>query len=174
MRKVNTASKKHDFKTVNLNPKLEKITNVTHNRLLLCKAGSENAIAFLKKYVLSVHSPKLSYHLSIGLKKPAITQKHDEAPDVVVGAGAGPGVGAADGPGGQGLSLDQPRLQQDRVEGRAALVAPPGIIKLADKPIVFEEDNKAGIKTDELGEQQRQLRGTVCSAPHLYNRYSFY
>ncbi|XP_042350757.1 protein GOLM2 isoform X2 [Plectropomus leopardus] len=96
--------------------------------------------------------------VQFALKKPAITQKHDEAPDVVVGAGAGPGVGAADGPGGQGLSLDQPRLQQDRVEGRAAGVAPLGIIKPADKPIVFEEDNKAGIKADELGEQQRQLR----------------
>ncbi|XP_070759868.1 protein GOLM2 isoform X3 [Enoplosus armatus] len=98
--------------------------------------------------------------VQFALKKPAITQKHDDAPDVVVGAGAGPGVGAADGPGGQGLSLDQPRLQQDRVDGRAAaaVVAPPGIIKQADKPIVFEEDNKAGIKADELGEQQRQLR----------------
>ncbi|CAK6969787.1 protein GOLM2 isoform X2 [Scomber scombrus] len=96
--------------------------------------------------------------VQFALKKPAITQKHDEAPDVVVGAGAGPGVGAADGPGGQGLSLDQPRLQQDRVEGRAALLAPPDVNKQADKPIVFEEDNKAGIKTDELGEQQRQLQ----------------
>ncbi|XP_068446982.1 protein GOLM2 isoform X3 [Clinocottus analis] len=98
--------------------------------------------------------------VQFALKKPAITQKHDEAPDVVVGAGAGPGPGveAADGPGGQGLSLDQPRLQQDRVEGRAAVVAPPSIIKQADKPIVFEEDNKAGIKADELGEQQRQLQ----------------
>lgn len=82
---------------------------------------------------------------------------------MVVGAGAGPGVGAADGPGGQGLSLDLPRLQQDRLEGRAAVVVPPGIIKQADKPIVFEEDNKAGIKADELGEQQRQLRGTECT-----------
>ncbi|KAM9860396.1 protein GOLM2 isoform 1-T1 [Aulostomus maculatus] len=96
--------------------------------------------------------------VQFALKKPAITQKHDEPPDVVVGAGAGPGVGAADGPGGQGLSLDQPRLQQDRVEGRAAVIVAPGIIKQADKPIVFEEDNKAGIKADELGEQQRQIR----------------
>ncbi|XP_054469176.1 protein GOLM2 isoform X2 [Anoplopoma fimbria] len=98
--------------------------------------------------------------LQFALKKPAITQKHDEAPDVVVGAGAGPGpgVGAADGPAGQGLSLDQPGLQQDRVEVREVVVAPPGIIKQADKPIVFEEDNKAGIKADELGEQQRQLQ----------------
>ncbi|XP_030017861.1 protein CASC4 isoform X2 [Sphaeramia orbicularis] len=95
--------------------------------------------------------------VQFALKKPAITQKHDEAPDVV-GAGAGPGVGAADGPGGQGLSLDQPRLQQDRVEGRAAVGAAPSLIKQQDKPIVFEEDNKAGIKADELGEQQRQIR----------------
>ncbi|XP_069380911.1 protein GOLM2 isoform X4 [Paralichthys olivaceus] len=96
--------------------------------------------------------------VQFALKKPAITKKHDEAPDVVVGAGAGPGVGAADGPGLQGLSLDQPRLQQDRVEVQAVVVAPPNIIKQADKPIVFEEDNKAGIKADELGEEQRQLR----------------
>ncbi|XP_077419242.1 protein GOLM2 isoform X3 [Vanacampus margaritifer] len=92
------------------------------------------------------------------LKKPAITLKRNEAPDVLVGAGAGPGVGAADGPGVQGLSLDQPRLQQDRGEGQAAVIAAPGVINLADKPIVFEEDNKSDIKADELGEQQRQLR----------------
>ncbi|XP_026233581.1 protein CASC4 isoform X3 [Anabas testudineus] len=96
--------------------------------------------------------------VQFALKKPAITLKHDEAPDVALGAGAGPGVGAGDGPGGRGLSLDQPKLQQDRVEGRVAVVAPPGAIKQADKPIVFEEDNKAGIKADELGEQQKQLR----------------
>lgn len=111
----------------------------------------------------NIHEITSSLCLFTGLKKPAITQKHDEAPDVVVGAGAGPGVGAADGPGGQGLALDQPRLQQDRLEGRAAVAAPPGVIKQADKPIVFEEDNKAGIKADEVGEQQRQLRGTVCT-----------
>ena len=80
---------------------------------------------------------------------------------MVVGAGAGPGVGAADGPGGQGLSLDQPGLQQDRVEARAVIEI-PSIIKQADKPIVFEEDNKAVIKADELGEQQKQMHGTEC------------
>lgn len=98
------------------------------------------------------------------LKKPAITQKHDEAPDVIVGGGAGPGVGAADGPGGQGLSLDMLGLQQDRVEGRAAMIAPPEIVKPAEKVVVFEEDNKAGLRADELGEQQKQLRGTKSSA----------
>ncbi|XP_061671476.1 protein GOLM2 isoform X2 [Syngnathoides biaculeatus] len=91
------------------------------------------------------------------LKKPAITQMRDEAPDVVFGGGVGPGIGAADGPGVQGLSLDQPRLQQDKVEGQAAVIAAPGVIKLGDKPIVVEED-KSDIKADELGEQQRQLQ----------------
>ncbi|XP_034536078.1 protein CASC4 isoform X2 [Notolabrus celidotus] len=97
--------------------------------------------------------------VQFALKKPAITLKQDEVPEVAVGAGAGPRVGAADGPGVQALSLslDQPRLQ-DRVEGRAAVVPAPAIMKQVDKPIVFEEDNKAGIKADELGEQQRQLQ----------------
>ncbi|KAM9408721.1 protein GOLM2 isoform 2-T2 [Pholidichthys leucotaenia] len=96
--------------------------------------------------------------LQFGLKKPAITQKRDEAPDMVVGAGAGPGLGPADGPGAQGLALDQPRLQQDRVDPHAVVIALPGNIKQSDKSVVFEEDNKAGIKADELGEQQRQIR----------------
>uniref|UniRef100_A0A3Q3E750 Protein GOLM2 n=1 Tax=Labrus bergylta TaxID=56723 RepID=A0A3Q3E750_9LABR len=95
--------------------------------------------------------------VQFALKKPAITQKHEDAPESVVGAGAGPRVGAADGPGAQALSLDEPRLQ-DRVETRGKAVAAPGIMKQADKPIVFEEDNKAGIKADELGEQQRQIQ----------------
>lgn len=80
---------------------------------------------------------------------------------MVVGAGAGPGVGAADSPGIQGLSLHQPRLQQDRAEVRAVVAAPPGVMKAADKPVVFEEDNKAGVKADELGEQRRQIQGTI-------------
>ncbi|XP_072236801.1 protein GOLM2 isoform X2 [Leuresthes tenuis] len=99
--------------------------------------------------------------VQFALKKPAITQKHGDAPDAVVAAGADPGLGAADGPGGQGLSLDQPRLQLDRAEVRAAALPPPGVIKQADKPVVFEEDNKAGIKADELGERQRQIQAPV-------------
>lgn len=87
------------------------------------------------------------------LKKPAITQKRHEAQDAVMGAGAG--AGAADGLGAQGLSLDQPRLQQ---EGRAVAPAGPGGVQ-DQKAVVFDENNKAGIKADELGEQQRQLRG---------------
>ncbi|XP_058484637.1 protein GOLM2 isoform X1 [Solea solea] len=92
--------------------------------------------------------------IQFALKKPAITKKQDEAPD----AGVGAGVGAADGPGGPALSLDEPRLQKDTFDGQAAVVAAPNIIKQADKPIVFEEDNKADIKADELGEQQRQIQ----------------
>ncbi|XP_017260660.1 protein GOLM2 isoform X2 [Kryptolebias marmoratus] len=95
--------------------------------------------------------------MQFALKKPAITQKHDEAPDVAGAAGGEPGLGAADGPGGQGLSLDQPGLQQDRLEGREARIAPPGV-RQPDKPVVFEEHDKAGIKADELGEQQRQIQ----------------
>lgn len=98
--------------------------------------------------------------VQFALKKPAITQKRDEPPDMVVGAGAGPGpgLGAADGPVGQSPLLDQPRLQQDRLDGRAAVIAVPGMIKQADKPIVFEEDSKVGIQADEAGEEQKQLR----------------
>eukprot|EP00066_Takifugu_rubripes_P019195 XP_011608461.1 PREDICTED: protein CASC4 isoform X1 [Takifugu rubripes] len=86
------------------------------------------------------------------LKRPAITQKRHEAQDAVMGAGAG--AGAADGLGAQSLSLDEPRLQQ---EGRAVAAAPPGVVQ-DEKAVVFEENNKVGIKADELGEQQRQLR----------------
>lgn len=71
-----------------------------------------------------------------------------------MGAGAGAGAGAADVLGAQGLSLDQPGLQLDRAEVRAA----PGL-RPAEKAVVFEENNKAGIKADELGEQQRQIQG---------------
>ncbi|KAK5608875.1 hypothetical protein CRENBAI_019051 [Crenichthys baileyi] len=95
--------------------------------------------------------------VQFALKKPAITQKHNEAPDVGAAAGADPGLEAVDGPG-QGMLLDQPRLQQDRLEVRAAGLASPVVIKQGDKPIVFEEDNKADIKADELGEQQRQIQ----------------
>lgn len=72
--------------------------------------------------------------------------------------GAAGGAGAADGLGAQSLSLDLPGLQQDRAEGRAVAAAPPGP-RQAEKAVVFEENNKAGIKADELGEQQRQIRG---------------
>uniref|UniRef100_A0A8C7Y696 Protein GOLM2 n=1 Tax=Oryzias sinensis TaxID=183150 RepID=A0A8C7Y696_9TELE len=89
--------------------------------------------------------------VQFALKKPAITQKHPDGPNVA----AEPGLGAADGPGGQGLLLDQPRLQLDRAEGQAEGMGPQAIIKQPDKPVVFEENNKAGMKADELGERHR-------------------
>uniref|UniRef100_A0A3B3ZNA1 Protein GOLM2 n=1 Tax=Periophthalmus magnuspinnatus TaxID=409849 RepID=A0A3B3ZNA1_9GOBI len=99
---------------------------------------------------------KIEDNVQFALKKPAITQKQNEPLEAAV-APVGPGVGAADGPGAQGLSLDQPRLQQD---ARAPVVVAKGFNN-QDKPVVFEEDNKAAIKADELGEQQRQLRGNI-------------
>lgn len=93
------------------------------------------------------------------LKKPAITQKHHEAQDVLMGAGAGA----------QSLSLDQPKLQQDRAESRAVAAAPPGVMQ-GEKAVVFEENIKVGIKADELGEQQRQIQGKdapECITVHL-------
>lgn len=91
------------------------------------------------------------------MKKPAITQKHPDGPNVA----AEPGLGAADGPGGQGLLLDQPRLQLDRAEGQAEGMGPQAAIKQPDKPVVFEENNKAGMKADELGERQRHAQGLM-------------
>lgn len=73
------------------------------------------------------------------------------------------------GAGAQSLSLDQPRLQQDRAEGQAVVAAPPGVMQ-AEKAVVFEENNKVGIKADELGEQQRQIQGKdapECITVHL-------
>ncbi|KAM6979790.1 protein GOLM2 [Aplochiton taeniatus] len=133
--------------------------------------------------------------LQFGLKKPAITQNHIEAPDVMVGAGAGAGpeagdvveaglgdaavgrpvleagagAGAGEEEGGRVLSLDQPGLQQDRlvglgVEAGAAMEPPAGVLQqqqpqaVADRPVLFDEDNKEGVHADEFGEQNRPHR----------------
>ncbi|CAL1603792.1 unnamed protein product [Knipowitschia caucasica] len=93
---------------------------------------------------------KIEENVQFALKKPAITQKQSEALEV---AAVGAGVGAADGPGAQGLSLDQPKLQ----EAHAPVLMVKGVGN-QNKPIVFEEDSKAAIKADELGEQQRQIQ----------------
>uniref|UniRef100_A0A3Q2XPC5 Protein GOLM2 n=1 Tax=Hippocampus comes TaxID=109280 RepID=A0A3Q2XPC5_HIPCM len=150
--------------TLGLAPAEERHTVATHRRDspdlkdVMGKPGSDAGMPGIEDSEVG----KLD-EVHFELKKPAITLKRDEAPDVVLGAGAGPGVGAADGPGAQGLSLDQPRLQQDRGEGQAAVIAAPGVINLADKPIIFEEDNKSDIKADEMGEQQKQLGGKICT-----------
>ncbi|CAL8350432.1 unnamed protein product [Merluccius merluccius] len=115
--------------------------------------------------------------LQFGVKKAAIIQKH-EAPKVApaVGAVVPPAKGFRE----RTLALDQPLLQQDRVgpgggaggggeeEAEeqavvAAVVPPPGHVKqlvpqaVVDKPVLFDEDNKAAMQADEFGEQNRQL-----------------
>ncbi|XP_068176897.1 protein GOLM2 isoform X2 [Antennarius striatus] len=94
--------------------------------------------------------------MQFALRKPSVVQKQMEIPF----PGAGHGVGAADGPGGQFLSLDRPGLQQDKVEIRAGLNAPEIIVNQAQKA-AQEEDNKVGFQADELGEQQKQIRAPV-------------
>ncbi|XP_064833364.1 protein GOLM2 isoform X5 [Oncorhynchus masou masou] len=99
------------------------------------------------------------------LKKPAITQNHIEIPDTglrEVGAGMGAGEGA-----GRDLTLDRPVLQiQDKViglglEGRVGALQQQPPQAVADRPILFDEDNKAAIQADEFGEQHRPLRAPV-------------
>ncbi|XP_036836576.1 protein GOLM2 isoform X5 [Oncorhynchus mykiss] len=100
--------------------------------------------------------------VQFALKKPAITQNHIEIPDTglrEVGAGMGAGEGA-----GRDLSLDRPVLQiQDKViglglEGRVGALQQQPPQAVADRPILFDEDNKAAIQADEFGEQHRPLR----------------
>nr|XP_046202123.1 protein GOLM2 isoform X2 [Oncorhynchus gorbuscha] len=100
--------------------------------------------------------------VQFALKKPAITQNHIEIPDNglrEVGAGMGAGEGA-----GRDLSLDRPVLQiQDKViglglEGRVGVLQQQPPQAVADRPILFDEDNKAAIQADEFGEQHRPLR----------------
>ncbi|XP_029494892.1 protein GOLM2 isoform X2 [Oncorhynchus nerka] len=100
--------------------------------------------------------------VQFALKKPAITQNHIEIPDTglrEVGAGMGAGEGA-----GRDLSLDRPVLQiQDKIiglglEGRVGVLQQQPPQAVADRPILFDEDNKAAIQADEFGEQHRPLR----------------
>lgn len=116
--------------------------------------------------------PPLSF--SPALKKPAITQNHIEIPDTglrEVGAGEGAG---------RDPSLDRPVLQiQDRVlglgmEGLAGALQQQPPQAVADRPILFDEDNKAAIQADEFGEQHRQLRGMSTHTPHTpYLHFQF-
>ncbi|XP_045081204.1 protein GOLM2-like [Coregonus clupeaformis] len=102
--------------------------------------------------------------VQFALKKPAITQNHIEIPDTGLReVGAGMGAGAGEGAG-RDLSLDRPVLQiQDKVlglgmEGRAGALQQQPPQAVADRPILFDEDNKAAIQADEFGEQHRPLR----------------
>ncbi|XP_055755326.1 protein GOLM2-like isoform X1 [Salvelinus fontinalis] len=102
--------------------------------------------------------------VQFALKKPAITQNHIEIPDTGLReVGAGMGAGAGEGAG-RDLSLDRPVLQiQDKVlglgmDGRAGALQQQPPQAVADRPILFDEDNKAAIQADEFGEQHRPLR----------------
>ncbi|XP_052336846.1 protein GOLM2-like isoform X3 [Oncorhynchus keta] len=101
--------------------------------------------------------------VQFALKKPAITQNHIEPDTGLREVGAGMGAGAGEGAG-RDLSLDLPVLQiQDKVlglgkEGRAGALQQQPPQAVADRPILFDEDNKAAIQADEFGEQHRPLR----------------
>ncbi|KAI7790678.1 protein GOLM2 isoform X2 [Triplophysa rosa] len=98
------------------------------------------------------------------LKKPAITQKHMEPAEAAallkeeragLGAGALPVDDLA-----RGQPLDRPDMPHDESlrlgnhEGPVQQQVPKPV---ADKPMLFDEDNKVAIKADEFGEQRRQL-----------------
>ncbi|XP_022523960.1 protein GOLM2 isoform X2 [Astyanax mexicanus] len=108
------------------------------------------------------------------LKKPAITQKHMQPVETGVllkedraGAGAGAGAGAevlAGDNAVHSLPLDRPDLPQDGGAGQGignhvAPIQQQVPQPVVDKPVLFDEDNKAAVQADEFGEQRRQLRG---------------
>lgn len=101
------------------------------------------------------------------LKKPAITpQKHMEPAEAAAllkeeRAGFGAGAGARPGDDlARGQQLDRPDIPHDedlRLGNHDVPVLQQVPKAVADKPMLFDEDNKAGIKADEFGEQRRQL-----------------
>ncbi|XP_036440004.1 protein GOLM2 isoform X2 [Colossoma macropomum] len=108
--------------------------------------------------------------MHFALKKPAITQKHMEPAETAIllkedraGAGAGAGALAGDSVA-HNLPLDRPDLPQDGGAGQGMgnnvdpvqQQVPQPVV---DKPVLFDEDNKAAVQADEFGEHRRQLRG---------------
>lgn len=74
-----------------------------------------------------------------------------------LGAGALPGDDLA-----RGQPLDRPDLPRDEslhLGNQEGLVQQQVPKPVADKPMLFDEDNKVAIKADEFGEQRRQLGG---------------
>ncbi|KAL0189050.1 hypothetical protein M9458_016149, partial [Cirrhinus mrigala] len=93
--------------------------------------------------------------------KPAITpQKHmepAEAAALLKEERAGPGDDLA-----RGQPLDRPDMPHDEnlhLENNNIPVQQQVPNPVADKPMLFDKDSKAGIKADEFGEQRRQLGG---------------
>ncbi|XP_066510762.1 protein GOLM2-like isoform X2 [Hoplias malabaricus] len=98
------------------------------------------------------------------LKKPAITQKHMEPAEAAImikeeRAGALAGDNAV-----HSLPLDRPDIPQEAGAGQGmgnhvAQIQQQVPQPVVDKPVLFDEDNKAAVQADEFGEQRRQLRG---------------
>ena len=80
------------------------------------------------------------------------------------------GLGGGAGGGGEEEEDDEEEevQVQRQVAAAAAVVVAPGHVKqpvpqaVVDKPVLFDEDNKAAMRADEFGEQNRQLQGAVC------------
>lgn len=118
---------------------------------------------------MSVTSFRDTFNVSPALKKPAITpQKHMEPAEAAAllkeeRAGFGAGAGARPGDDlARGQQLDRPDIPHDedlRLGNHDVPVLQQVPKAVADKPMLFDEDNKAGIKADEFGEQRRQLGG---------------
>ncbi|CAL8361600.1 unnamed protein product [Gadus morhua 'NCC'] len=129
--------------------------------------------------------------LQFGVKKAQIAPKQKEAPkEVPAAVAAVPAkvfreqaldqpllqqdrVGLGGGAGGGGEEEEEEeeeeevQVQQQQQAAVAAVVVPPGHIKqpvpqaVVDKPVLFDEDNKAAMRADEFGEQNRQLQAPV-------------
>ncbi|XP_061101455.1 protein GOLM2 isoform X1 [Conger conger] len=108
--------------------------------------------------------------VQFALKKPAITQKQaghggdGEVKEERAGAGAGAGAGP-----GPDLQKDTMPLPGVPLPGVAQLGAMNGALQqrvqqppppaVGDRPVLFDEDNKAAVRADEVGENRRPLRG---------------
>ena len=133
-----------------------------------------------------------------GVKKAQIAPKQKEAPkEVPAAVAAVPAkvfreqaldqpllqqdrVGLGGGAGGGGEEEEEEeeeeevQVQQQQQAAVAAVVVPPGHIKqpvpqaVVDKPVLFDEDNKAAMRADEFGEQNRQLQGAVLTHPRTF------
>ncbi|XP_051502970.1 protein GOLM2-like isoform X1 [Myxocyprinus asiaticus] len=100
------------------------------------------------------------------LKKPAITQKHMEPAEAAAllkeeRAGLGAGAGARPGDDlARGQPLERPDMPHDdslHVGNHEVPVQQQVPKPVAEKPMLFDEDNKVAINADEFGEQRRQL-----------------
>lgn len=120
---------------------------------------------------IQITSFRFTFLVSPALKKPAITpQKHMEPAEAAAllkeeraGFGAGAGAGARPGDDlARGQPLDRPDMPRDEnlhLENNNIPLQQQVPNPVADKPMLFDKDSKAGIKADEFGEQRRQLGG---------------